>query len=115
MREVIWKPALEKAGIEYRPMMQTRHTSATISLSEEENIGWVQNMLGHSSLQMIFTKYYAWMPKETRNDGSAVMRAYESVQRKKDFIVDGKEVISKREPKSSPLTKKDLHQIDVSP
>jgi integrase len=80
VREVIWKPALEKAGIEYRPMMQTRHTFATISLSEGENIGWVQHMLGHSSLQMIFTKYYAWMPKETRNDGSAMMRAYESVQ-----------------------------------
>jgi integrase len=109
VREVIWKPALEKAGIEYRPMMQTRHTFATISLSEGENIGWVQHMLGHSSLQMIFTKYYAWMPKETRNDGSAMMRAYESVQGKKDFIVDGKEVISKREPKSSPPTKKDLH------
>ena len=58
-REVIWKPSLEKAGIEYRPMMQTRHTFATISLSEGENIGWVQHMLGHSSLQMIFTKYYA--------------------------------------------------------
>jgi integrase len=78
MREVIWKPALGKAGIEYRPMMQTRHTFATISLSEGENIGWVQHMLGHSSLQMIFTKYYAWMPKETRNDGSAMMKAYKS-------------------------------------
>jgi hypothetical protein len=72
-------------------------------------------MLGHSSLQMIFTKYYAWIPKETRNDGSAMMRAYESVQQKKDFIVDREEVISKREPKSSPLTKKDLHLMSVSP
>jgi integrase len=63
MREVIWKPALEKAWIEYRPMMQTRHTFATISLSEGENIGWVQHMLGHSSLQMIITKYYPWIPK----------------------------------------------------
>jgi integrase len=89
LREVIWKPALEKAGIECRPMMQTRHTFATISLSEGENIGWVQHMLGHSSLQMIFTKYYAWMPKETRNDGSAMMRAYDSVQTKRDSIVDG--------------------------
>ena len=80
MREVIWKPALEKAGIEYRPMMQTRHTFATISLSEGENIGWVQHMLGHSSLQMIFTKYYAWMPKETRNDGSAFMKVFRSVE-----------------------------------
>jgi len=60
-------------------MMQTRHTFATLSLSEGENIGWVQHMLGHSSLQMIFTKYYAWMPKETRNDGSAMMRAYYSI------------------------------------
>ena len=62
VREVIWKPALSKAGIEYRPLMQTRHTFATISLSEGEDIGWVQNMLGHGSLQMIFTKYYAWIP-----------------------------------------------------
>jgi hypothetical protein len=44
-----------------------------------------------------------------------MMRAYESVQGKKDFTVDGKEVIEKREPKSSPLTKKDLHQNGVSP
>ena len=45
-------------------------------------------MLGHSSLQMIFTKYYAWIPRETRNDGSAMMRAYESVQGKNEMIVD---------------------------
>jgi hypothetical protein len=88
--------------IEYRPMMQTRHTFATITLSEGENIGWVQHMLGHSSLQMIFTKYYAWMPKETRNDGSAMMRAYESVRGRNDFVVGREEVIEKKEPKSSP-------------
>jgi len=96
MREVIWKPALEKAGIEYRPMMQTRHTFATISLSEGENIGWVQHMLGHSSLQMIFTKYFAWIPKETRNDGSAMMRAFKSVQGDKvenKVKIDTKKVI----------------------
>jgi integrase len=87
VREVIWKPALEKAGIPYRPLMQTRHTFATISLSEGEDIGWVQNMLGHGSFQMIFTKYYAWIPKETRNDGSAFMKAYQSVQRRKDLLL----------------------------
>jgi len=36
MREVIWKPALEKAGMEYRSMMQTRQTYAAVSLSEGE-------------------------------------------------------------------------------
>ena len=45
-------------------------------LSEGENIGWVQNMLGHGSMQMIFTKYYARIPNKTRNDGSAVMKTY---------------------------------------
>ena len=59
--------------------MQTRHIFATLMLSEGENIGWVQNMLGHGSLQMIFTKYYAWVPKKTRSDGSAFMRAYNLV------------------------------------
>jgi integrase len=81
VRNVIWKPALKKAEIPYRPLMQTRHTFATLMLSEGENIGWVQNMLGHGSLQMIFTKYYAWIPKKTRNEGSAFVRVYHSVGR----------------------------------
>jgi len=40
------KPALKKAGIEYRPLMQTRHIFATIALSEGENIGSVQKYAG---------------------------------------------------------------------
>jgi len=32
--------------------------------------------LGHSSLQMIYTKYYSWMKNETRADGSAFMRNF---------------------------------------
>ena len=79
-RNVIWKPALKKAGIEYRPPIQTRHTFATLSLSAGENIGWVQHMLGHGSLQMIYTKYYSWIPRKTRNDGSAIMKEYKSLK-----------------------------------
>lgn len=73
--KVVWTPALKKAGLEYRPPIQTRHTFATMMLSFGEDIGWVQHMLGHSSLQMIFTRYYSWIPKKTRNDGSAFMEA----------------------------------------
>ena len=74
-REIVWKRALEKAGLEYRPPMQTRHTFATMALSAGEDIGWVQNMLGHSSLQMIFTRYYAWLKTETRKDGAAFIKS----------------------------------------
>ena len=72
-RDVVWKPALKKAGLEYRPPIQTRHTFATMMLSAGEDSGWVQNMMGHSSLQMIYTRYYAWRPNKTRRDGSAFM------------------------------------------
>lgn len=74
-RKVVWMPALEDAGFEYRPPNQTRHTFATMMISSGEDIGWVQNMLGHSSLQMIFTRYYAWIPRSTRRDGSAFMKS----------------------------------------
>lgn len=74
VREVIWKPALKKAGVEYRPMMQTRHTFATMMIDAGEDIGWVQKMLGHGSLQMIYTKYYSWIKKNTRNDGAEFMK-----------------------------------------
>lgn len=78
LRKEVWIPALEKAGIDYRPPMQTRHTFATLMISSGEDVGWVQNMLGHSSLQMIFQRYYAWVPKPTRSDGQAFIRYAES-------------------------------------
>ena len=76
-RKEVWTPALVKAGLDYRPPIQMRHTFATMMLSAREDVGWVQNMLGHSSLQMIFQRYYAWMPKDTRQDGQAFLRQVE--------------------------------------
>ena len=80
-REVVWKRALKKAGLDYRPPIQTRHTFATMMLSAGEDIGWVQNMMGYASLQMIFTRYYAWIPKKTRSDGMAFMNLVERHQK----------------------------------
>jgi len=79
IRKEVWMPALEKAGIDYRPPIQTRHTFATMMLSVGEDVGWVQNMLGHSSLQMIFQRYYAWIPEKTRSDGKAFMKYVEGI------------------------------------
>jgi integrase len=90
-RNLVWTKALEKAGLEYRPPIQTRHTFATMMLSAGEDIGWVQNMMGHSSLQMIFTRYYAWIPRKTRNDGSAFMDSIgqESVEKAEKINAEG--------------------------
>ena len=77
IRKEVWTPTLEKTGINYRPPLQSRHTFATMMLPAGEDVGWVQNMLGHSSLQMIFQRYYAWIPRQTRSDGQAFMRYVE--------------------------------------
>jgi integrase len=82
-RNVVWTPALKKAGLEYRPPIQTRHTFATMMLSAGEDIGWIKNMLGHSSLQMIFTRYYAWIPDKTRADRSAFVKSIISEESEK--------------------------------
>ncbi len=70
-RKEVWVPVLEKAGIEYRPPIQARHTFATMMISSGEEVGWVQNMMGHASLEMINRRYYKWKPRKTRNDGQA--------------------------------------------
>ncbi len=74
IREVIWKPTLEKASLEYRPPIQARHTFATMAIENGEALGWVQMMLGHKTLQMIFNNYHRWIKNETQNNGSAMMK-----------------------------------------
>ncbi len=58
-------------------MIQTRHTFATITIDSGADVGWVQQMMGHSSLQMIYTRYYGWIKKRTRNDDSAFTASFE--------------------------------------
>ena len=64
------------AGLEYRPVIQTRHTFATMMVSSGENLGWIQKMMGHSSLKMITDKYFSYIPNMTHYDGSKFMEEY---------------------------------------
>jgi integrase len=89
IRNVVWKPALQKAGLDYRPPIQIRHTFATMMLSSGEDVGWVQNMLGHSSPQMIYQRYYSWIPNRTRANGSAFRRFVEQYEQENENV-DGK-------------------------
>jgi len=73
-REVIWKPLLKKIGLKYRSPLQTRQTFATLAIDAGENLSWVREMLGHSSLQMIFNVYYKWIKRS--DDGNAMMASF---------------------------------------
>jgi len=107
IRNHVWKPTLIKAHLDYRPMLQTRHTFATIAIDSGEDIGWVQQMLGHSSLQMIYTRYYGWIKKRTRNDGSAFTASFETGESNKEKLANPKAKIIKLVPKTY-QTKKGL-------
>jgi integrase len=61
-----WKPALRILGIEYRDMYQLRHTHAIQSLIVGDNPHDVSKRLGHSSLQVTFSKYAKFLPEETK-------------------------------------------------
>jgi integrase len=70
---LFWKPALEKAGLKPRSLYHTRHTFATLMLDSGEVPGWVQKMMGHSSLKMILERYYSHIKNYERDDGTAFM------------------------------------------
>jgi integrase len=77
IRNTIWTPTMKMAELEYRPPKQTRHTFATIAIDSGESLGWVQYMLGHTSLQMIFQTYHSWIKRATQNNGSAMMESWD--------------------------------------
>jgi len=39
-------------------------------------LGWVQKMMGHSSLKMITDKYFSYIPNITHQDGSKFLEGY---------------------------------------
>jgi integrase len=53
LRKNAWKPALEKADLQYREMKQTRHSFATNALSCGENPLWIARVMGHRDTDMI--------------------------------------------------------------
>jgi len=51
-------------------------------VSSGENLGWIQKMMGHSSLKMITDKYFSYIPNMTHHDGSKFMSEYEKKVKK---------------------------------
>jgi integrase len=69
LRRRVWYPALAKAKLKDRDLYNARHTFATHALASGEDPGWVAKMLGHTTLTMLMTRYYRYVPNLTRQDG----------------------------------------------
>ena len=60
---------LKRAGIRYRNTYQTRHTYASMMLSQGENIMWVCKQLGHVDVEMVIRTYGRWIPDSSTQSG----------------------------------------------
>ena len=61
LRKTAWKYAVQKAGVRYRKMYNTRHTFASLMLSSGANPMWVSRQLGHRDWGMIRKVYGRWL------------------------------------------------------
>jgi len=61
IRKRLWIPALKTGGVDYRNPYQTRHTFASILLSDNRNPLWVAQQMGHKDWGMIRKVYGRWL------------------------------------------------------
>lgn len=57
-------------------MYKTRHTFASLMLSNGEDPIWVARMLGHARLDMIFGHYGKFIRNRSRRDGVRFLQAF---------------------------------------
>jgi len=58
-----WQPALKSSGVRFRKQYNTRHSYASIMLTENKPIAWVARQLGHSDIGMTLSTYARWIPE----------------------------------------------------
>ncbi|ECF2366540.1 DUF3596 domain-containing protein [Salmonella enterica subsp. enterica serovar Mountpleasant] len=61
----IWDSAMKRAGLRSRNAYQSRHTYACWALSSGANPTFIASQMGHSSANMIYTVYGAWMSENS--------------------------------------------------
>jgi len=68
INQKMFKPLLDELDIKYRPIKHTRHTFASIMLSQNEDILWVSKMMGHTDKSLTLNVYskYVKQPKIKR-------------------------------------------------
>ena len=76
LRHRVWYPTLAQASLRRRTMYKTRHTFASLMLSNSEDPIWVARMLGHARLDMIFGHYGKFIRNRSRRDGVRFLQAF---------------------------------------
>jgi integrase len=59
----VWRPLLLKAGLPYRKYHATRHTFAPWLLEDGADLRWVQEQMGHASIEQTVSVYGHCVPE----------------------------------------------------
>ena len=72
-----FKPLLKSAGLPVKRWHDLRHTCATLLLSKGVHPKYVQQLLGHASIQLTLDRYSHWMPSVGKHAAKAMEDALE--------------------------------------
>ncbi len=75
IRKTLWQPALKRAGVRYRRPYQTRHSYASMLLTDGERIQWVSSQLGHKDWAFTARTYAAYIPEDDPGAGGKTIAA----------------------------------------
>ena len=67
LRNRVFKPALDRAGLRKVRIHDLRHTFASLLINQGENLKYVQQQLGHSSITTTVDRYGHLMPDAHKN------------------------------------------------
>lgn len=73
---------LKRAGLPDIRWHDLRHTCATLLLSRVVHPKYVQQLLGHASIQLTLDRYSHWMPSMGKHTAEAMEYALDSVEDK---------------------------------
>lgn len=83
LRRTAWTYILMRAGVRYRNPYQTRHTYASMMISQGENVLWVSKQMGHADMQVTLRRYTNWLPDTTTQGGYETHHDWEGYLNKK--------------------------------
>ena len=86
IRDTHWKKLLKKVGLDYRPIYHTRHSFATLMLSNNEDILWVSSMLGHKDSTMTLSRYAKYIKKDKKKRGQFLNTVFQNGTKVSPFI-----------------------------
>lgn len=72
----IWHPARKAAGVRYLTPKSLRHFSGSYLIDQGENVGYVQDHLGHASSQMTMEVYRHKLRKQNRRAAQKLGSAF---------------------------------------